>query len=590
MINLTCSEKPVPLSTTTICAPAFMGARESTASTFERWERWIGSLCLLLICATTALMSGCSLDGSLQAAPRAECDTAADRVPESPCSCLIVTGTIGDASVLLPVLASDAPSLDIARLIFNGLVKYDKDIQIAGDLATHWDVLDEGKRIRFHLRRNVKWHDGAPLDSRDVQYTYKAYIDPKTPTPWASDFLKVRELRLLDDHTIEACYDEPFAPALESWDQGILPRHLLEGADITASPLQREPVGTGPYRFKDWSGGERISLAANLDYFEGSPGICHVAVRVIPDPATMFLLLKAGEIDRMDLTPMQYKRQTDGEWFRSNYKKYQYLHFGYTYLGYNLKDWKFKNRRVRQALTHAINRDRIVKTVLLGLGQVSHSPYNPDTLWHHPGVPTFSYDPERAKALLTEAGWADTDGDGVLDKEGQPFEFTIVTNQGNELRKNAATLIQGDLKRIGIKVSIRILEWAALLKNFIHKRNFEACLLGWRIPLDPNQSDIWHSQKIAEPGLNFVTYVNPEVDRLLDLGTSVFSRDERKRYYDKFQEILAEDQPYTFLWVQQDLPVVHARFQGVEPAPRGIDHNFARWQVPGPLRKYHIQP
>jgi peptide/nickel transport system substrate-binding protein len=292
----------------------------------------------------------------------------------------------------------------------------------------------------------------------------------------------------------------------------------------------------------------------------------------------------------MDLTPMQYRRQTESEWFKSTFNKYRYLHFGYTYLGYNLQDRRFADRRVRQALTCAIDRERIVKTVLLGLGQVAHSPYKPDTPWYHSGVPTFSYDPEKAKALLAEAGWTDTDGDGVLDKDGQPFEFTIITNQGNELRKNAATLIQRDLKRIGVKVRIRIIEWAALLKNFIHKRNFEACLLGWRIPVDPNQHDIWNSQKTAEPGLNFINYVNPEVDKLLDLGASTFNPEDRKKYYDKFQEILAEDQPYTFLWIQEDLPIVHSRFQGVEPAAMGIDHNFVKWNVPGPLRKYDIQP
>jgi len=544
----------------------------------------------LVMLALALTLSGCGADPPLQAASRAECETADKEALPSFCGCLMVTGTIGDASVLLPVLASDAPSLDIARLIFNGLVKYDKDAHLTGDLAERWRVYDGGKRIRFHLRKNVTWHDGKPLDSRDVEYTYRVYVDPKTPTPWASDFLKLKELRLLDDHTLDACYDEPFAPALESWDQAILPRHLLDGTDIAKSTLQREPVGTGPYRFKMWAGGERISLTANPDYFEGSPGICQIVVRVIPDPATMFLLLKAGEVDRMDLTPMQYRRQTDSEWFASHFKKYQYLHFGYTYLGYNLQDWKFKDRRVRRALTHAIDREKIVKTVLLGLGQVAHSPYKPDTPWYHSEVETFPYDPEKARTLLAECGWADTDGDGVLDKDGQPFEFTIVTNQGNEMRKNAATLIQRDLKRVGIRVRIRVIEWAALIKNFIHKRKFEACLLGWRIPVDPNQRDIWHSEKIAEPGLNFVTYVNPEVDKLLEQGTAVFGPEERKRCYDKFQEILAEDQPYTFLWVQEDLPIIHSRFHGVQPAAMGIDHNFAQWRVPVSLRKYHMQP
>ncbi len=492
---------------------------------------------------------------------------------------VFVSAALGDASVLLPVLASDSPSLDITRLIFNGLVKYDKNAQLVGDLAERWEVSEDNRKIRFYLRKGVKWHDGAPFDAFDVEYTYKVYVDPKTPTSWATDFMKIRELRVLDSHTLEVIYDEPYAPALESWEQGVLPRHLLQGKDITKSPLQRSPVGTGPYKFLSWETGEKICLTANPDYFAGPPHIEHVIIRVIPDAGTRFLLLKAGEIDRMDLTPVQYRRQTDTEWFKTNFTKYQYLHFGYTYLGYNLRDWKFKDRSVRQALSYAIDRERIVKCVLMGLGQVAHSPYKPDTFWHNPDVKKYPYDPERAKGLLAAAGWKDSDGDGILDKDGHPFEFTIITNQGNEQRKNAATIIQRDLKKIGIKVSIRILEWAALIKNFIHKRNYEACLIGWRIPVDPNQIDIWNSTKTSERGLNFITYQNPHVDRLLDMGAATFGLKERKKYYDRFQEVIAEDQPYTFLWVQKDLPIINSRFRGIEPAAMGIDHNFAQWYV-----------
>ena len=509
---------------------------------------------------------------------------------DSPSRCCIVTGTIGDASVLLPVLASDVPSLDITRLIFNGLVKYDKEVKLVGDLAESWEVSEDHRKIRFHLRKDVKWHDGQPFNARDVEYTYKVYIDPQTPTSWATDFLKIKGLRVLDDHTVEATYNEPYAPALDSWNQGILPRHILEGEEITKSPMQRHPIGTGPYRFASWSTGEKICLTANSSYFEGAPGVAQVITRVIPDPGTMFLLLKAGEIDRMDLTPIQYGRQTDTKWFDNNFRKYRYLHFGYSYLGYNLQDWKFKERRVRQALACAINRERIVKCVLLGLGQVAHSPYNPDTFWYNSNVRKFSYDPEKAKQMLAESGWTDSDGDGILDKNGHPFEFTIITNQGNELRKNAATLIQRDLKKIGIRVRIRVIEWAALLKNFIHKRNFEACLIGWRIPVDPNQIDIWNSTMTSERGLNFITYQNAEVDRLLEKGAATFEPNERKKCYDRFQEILAEDQPYTFLWVQEDLPIVNSRFHGIAPAPMGIDHNFIQWHVPEPLQKHSMQP
>jgi peptide/nickel transport system substrate-binding protein len=192
--------------------------------------------------------------------------------------------------------------------------------------------------------------------------------------------------------------------------------------------------------------------------------------------------------------------------------------------------------------------------------------------------------------MLAEAGRKDEDGSGVLKKDGKPFEFTIIINQGNDLRKNAATIIQSDLKKVGIKVNIRVIEWAAFLKNFINKKNFEACLLGWGIGQDPSQIDIWNSKKISETELNFVTYQNEEVDRLMDLGASTYDENERKKYYDKFQEIIAEDQPYTFLFVADSLPIISSRFQGIDPAPQGISYNFTKWYVPKQLQKYHIQP
>jgi len=221
---------------------------------------------------------------------------------------------------------------------------------------------------------------------------------------------------------------------------------------------------------------------------------------------------------------------------------------------------------------------------------VAYTPYKPDTFWYNPNVPKFPYDPEKAKQMLAEAGWKDENGSGVLKKDGKPFEFTIIINQGNDLRKNAATIIQSDLKKVGIKVNIRVIEWAAFLKNFINKRNFEACLLGWGISNDPSQIDIWNSKKISETELNFVTYQNEEVDRLMDLGASTYDENERKKYYDQFQEIIAEDQPYTFLFVADALPIISSRFQGIEPAPSGIGYNFIKWYVPKQLQKYQIQP
>lgn len=502
---------------------------------------------------------------------------------------MIVIGVIQDASALLPVLATDEPSRRITELIFNGLVKYDKDLKLVGDLAEKWEISDDLRTIRFYLRKGVKWHDGRPFSARDVEFTYRTYIDPETPTPYASDFLRIKGLRVLDDYTVEVTYHRPYAPALGSWAEGMLPRHLLEGKDIGASMLATEPVGTGPYRFVEWTTGEKIVLEANPDYFRGKPYINRVFYRILLDKGTAFLELKGGNLDLLTLTPLQFKRQTQSRWFAESFKKYRYPSLSYTYLAYNLQDWKFKDRRVRKALTMGIDRKSIIKAVLLGLGQVVHAPYSPATFWYNKKVKTLPHSPRKAKQLLKQAGWQDTDDDGILDKDGIPFKFTILTNQGDVRRKNAATIIQSNLKKLGIRVEIRVLEWAALLHNFLYKRNFDACIIGWALDYDPNQIDKWDSKKTGPHDFNWMHYQNPEVDRLLELGVSTYDPKQRKTYYDKMQEIIAEDQPCTFLWVHDALTIIHARFHGIQPAPIGIDHNFCKWFVPEVLQKYDVE-
>lgn len=499
---------------------------------------------------------------------------------------IIVRGDIGDASNLIPLLASDKPSHDIAGLVYNGLVKYDKNMNIIGDLAESWKISADGLIITFHLRKGVKWHDGRPFTAADVLYTYQVTVDPKTPTAYAGDFLKVKKAEIIDDYTFRVTYGKPFAPALISWGSSILPRHLLAGRDITKSPLTRHPIGTGPYKFKEWVAGQKIVLVSNTDYFEGRPYIDGNITRIIPDTATMFLELRAQGISYMDLTPLQYTRQTENNLFKNNFNKYRYLGFKYTYLGYNIKNPFFTDKRVRQAISYAINKEEIISGVLLGLGKPATGPYKHGTWAYNGNVKIYNYNPQKARELLSEAGWSDANGDGILEKDGRPFVFEIVTNQGNETRQKCAEIIQRQLAEVGIKVKIRILEWAAFVNDFINKRRFEAVILGWTIPLDPDAYDVWHSSKTAPEELNFISYKNKEVDELLDKGRSTFNLKERKKYYERFQEILAEEQPYTFLYVPEELIIISNRFRGIEPAPIGLDYNFIKWYVPKDEQKF----
>lgn len=488
-----------------------------------------------------------------------------------------VAAALGDATYLNPVLSTDSASNDINSLVYNGLVKYDKDIQLIPELAQSWEITEGGRVVTFRLRQDVKWHDGQPFTSADVKFTFEKLIDPKILSAFSSDYVIVKKVETPDPYTFRVIYNEPFAPAIESWGIGIIPKHIWENGDFRTHPANRKPVGTGPYIFENWIPNEKITLRANPNYFLGTPYITRYIYRIIPDMSVQFLELRQGTWGGMTPTPEQYNAYDEFFWA---YDKYHYPAFRYDYIAFNLKNPLFQDKRVRQAIAEAISKDDIIKGVYQGLAVPATGPF-PVTSWaYNPDVKPWPYDPERAKALLAEAGWKDTDGDGILDKDGKPFAFTLVTNQGNKVRESIAQVAQMSLQKIGIKMEIRILEWSVFIHKYVDERAFEAVLLAWNLARDPDAYAIWHSSQKGKSQYNFVSYNNPEVDRLLELGRRTFGIEKRRPIYQKIHELIAADIPYVFLVVPEALPVVHKKFMGVELAPAGLGWNFEKWFIP----------
>lgn len=545
----------------------------------------------LLALAAVLVLTACSGSGGNGGSQTGMADPAADAHAVPARGDRLVSASIGDATTLIPMLAGDSASQDVAGQLYLPLLKYDKNLNLVGQLAESWTVSKDNLTLTFHLRPGLAWTDGVPFTAADCAFTLKLMQDKHTQSPFKSDYDKIVRFEASDAHTFVVHYAEPFSPALSSWASlAILPAHVFKGQDIMQTPLARHPKATiGPYTLADWQPQQSILMRANPHYYDGPVWISERLTRIIPDPSTQFLELAAGHLDVMNLTPIQYKRLFDTKpILRRDYKRYRYLGFGYTYLGFNLKRAPFDDVRVRRAITYAIDRQEIVNGVLLGLGDVIASPYKPGTYWVDKAVQPRAFDPAKAKALLAEAGWADHNGDGLIDKDGKPFRFTILTNNGNKQRADAATIIQKRLRQIGIDVQIRLVEWSAFISNFIDTHNFDAVILGWGLSPEPDQYSIWHSSQTGPHQFNFISYANPVVDKALVDARRTFDKTRRKHDYDVMQEQIHKDAPIVFLFAPYSLPVIHKRVHGVEPAPAGIGWNSEHWFVPKAEQKYHV--
>jgi peptide/nickel transport system substrate-binding protein len=543
-----------------------------------RGLRWLalGVLCLGL--------GACNvIEGEEQA------ELASDELPAH--GDTFILATIGDITALIPNITSDAPSHEVGALIYDGLVQADRNLNYVPQLAESWTFSPDCLSLTFALRRDVVWHDGRPFTADDVVFTYQTMMNPKTPTAYRDSFSMISSVEAPDPHTVRVTYGKPFARAVSSWAMAILPKHLLEtyaaSGTLRESPQNRHPVGTGPYRFHEWRSGEKVVLLANRDYYDGPPYIGRVVYRVIPSQATIFLELKAKGVDQTALTALQYTRQTAYPAFHKAYRKYRYPSSTYTFFGFNLQDPRFADARVRRAFAHAINKQEIIDGVRQGLAREATGPIRPGTWAYTDQVRRYPYDLDRARQLLAEAGWKDRDGDGLVENvEGKPFAFTIQTNQGNEERKKIAEIIQQRLKDIGVKADIQVIEWASFVSEYLKKRRFEAVVMGFGVGTDPDQYVIWHSSQMGPDQMNRLSFSNPEVDTLLEDGRASCHEAQRVTYYQRFQQVLAEEQPMIFLYFADALPVVASRVRGIEPAPAGISWNFTDWFVPEQLQRY----
>jgi len=484
------------------------------------------------------------------------------------CASTLHLATSANPSRLNPLLATDSSSAEIAGFLFNGLVKYDKDSSsVIGDLATEFKY-ENATTLLFTLRENVLWHDGEKFTSKDVVFTYETLISPKIASPYSSNFRFVQSVEAVDMYHVKVTYKEPYFKALETWMMGILPEHILKHeANLMNASFNTNPIGTGAYRLKQLEHSKNIILSANDTYFEGRPKIDEISFHVIADPMTRFLMLKSKSLDIGSIEPMQFERQLSEEFFKK-FNIYEEISHSYTYLGFNLRLEKFKNPKVREALSLAINREELVEILFFKHAKVCTGPFLPGTQAFNPEVKAPTQNIQEAKRLLSEAGY----------DEKNPFTFEIATSNSSPIRPYAAEILQHQLKQAGVVVKLKVMEWQAFLNMVVFPHQFDTVLLGWGLSPTPDPYMFWHSDSDKKGGFNLTGYKNPRINKMIEESQSIVDREKISGMWKEMFKIIVEENPYLFLYIPNSITTVNKNIKNVEPSLSGIWHNYIQWE------------
>ena len=450
----------------------------------------------------------------------------------------------------------------------------------------------------FHLRPGVKWHDGEPLTVKDFLFSFKTMKDPGVACqPTRNYFTDLENLEAPDDSTLRFVWRKLYAGAFEqSAGMTLIPEHIYKyqsANDFNTSPHNKEAFGTGPYKFKEWLPEQRIVLERNENYWGTKPNFKLVYYRIVKESAVRFQMLKNKKLDLMGLTPSQWTNDVPKPPFGEEHGLGSYKQYAlyYNYIGWNARKDKFADKRVRQALTLSINREKILHDLLHDLGMVVSGTFYSLGPYANPSVKPWPYDPEAAKKLFAEAGWTDHDGDGFLDKNGERFHVRIMYPAASETGKAILVAAQADLKKVGVDCELEPIEWSVFITR-INKREFDAISLGWSLGLDPDPFQLFHSSQAAGEGSNSCYFVNAEADKIMEKLRVTFDFEERKKLCWRFCEILRDEQPYTFMFNTMGLAAYNAdlrnNFLPVKPGEKRVqfeplvrENTFSKyWYMP----------
>lgn len=466
---------------------------------------------------------------------------------------------------------SHSPS-DLPK-IFDGLVKFDENLDVAPSLAESWDVSPDGKEYVFHLHKGVKWHDGQELTADDVKFTYDLILDDEIVSkyPLATEYKDIESAVVIDDYTIKFTLSEGIVPYGERFTTAIIPKHLLEGQSLDNNDFWQHPIGSGPYKFKEWVKGDDLIMEANEDYFGGAPIIGEVKFVFVPDESARVSLLKEGEVDAIKIDARTTRSLAD----ESGIEIYSVPSANWYGLTLPCNNWPFNIKEVRQAIGYSIDKQPILDTIFYGEGEIAYGPFRESSWVYKPDI-KYDYDPEKAKQLLAQAGFQDSDGDGILEMDGKDLEFTLIYPAEDVERRDITMAVKTDLGHVGINVEPSGLSWDVITSDLIREPG-NSFAVSWGDAYDPDNLNynLWHSKFLNEGWWNPANYDNPEVDELLDEGRTTWDKDERKEIYGQLQEILVEDQPIAFIVYSNYIYAVDEGITGIKSrtGPHGSGTN-----------------
>jgi peptide/nickel transport system substrate-binding protein len=499
-----------------------------------------------------------------------------------------IIGIKSDFAGLNPVTNSALATDDVIKyMLFTPLIQYDENLQPQPYLAESWELSDTS--VTFKLRSDVKWHDGEPVTAEDVKFTFELAKNPETASLLGSAYLNmVESATVVDPNTIRFAFIEPHAQPLDAFWWAPLPKHQLgnvPAAELSQAQFNNQPVGSGPFKFVSWDKGQNLTLEANPQFpagLGGRPKLDRVVFRIIPEATTRQTEFLTGQID------VNYNVLPEGAQQIEKQRGVDLAHYPareFTYLGWNNERAPFNDPRVRQALAMTVDRQKIVDALMFGMAKPAGSVI-PTFSPFAPNLEPLPYDPAQAKQLFAQAGWRDTNKDGILDKNGQPLRINLTTNSANGLFIDVATVLQQQMKQAGVDLQLQPVEFQTMLKQ--HKsRDYEAILTNWTwdyFKVDP--TPLFSCEEAQKAGsANRAGYCNPQVDQIMESGLTTTDPERAKAVWATFAQALQKDQPITPLFWLEEIAGEGQRLQNVEMDARSKLVNVKEWWIPQGMRR-----